>query len=238
MKVMLLAAGKGERMQPLTSHTPKPLLQAGGLSLLEHLIRKLAAHNFTDLVINHAWLGQQLEDAFGDGSTLGVKIAWSRETEPLETAGGIIKALSLLGHEPFAVVNGDIWTDYPFSNLRTALAAQDQVHLVLVANPAHHLKGDFVISDTGRLGMPAPTGISASTTFTYSGIGVFHPKLFADVKQMKYPLLPLLKQAIAHQQASGSLFTGEWMDIGTPQRLQQLDQQLHQQGKARQIIHE
>jgi MurNAc alpha-1-phosphate uridylyltransferase len=225
MKVMLLAAGKGERMQPLTTHTPKPLLQAGGQSLLEHLIRKLAAHNFTDLVINHAWLGQQLEDTFGDGSALGVKIEWSRETEPLETAGGIIKALPLLGDAPFAVVNGDIWTDYPFSNLRKALVAQDQVHLVLVANPAHHLKGDFILTDEGRLGMPATAGIPAST-FTYSGIGVFHPGLFADVKEKQYPLLPLLKQAIAHQQASGSLFAGEWIDIGTPQRLHQLDQQL------------
>lgn len=226
MKVMLLAAGKGERMQPLTTHTPKPLLQAGGKSLLEHLIRKLAAHNFTDLVINHAWLGQQIEDAFGDGSTLGVKITWSRETEPLETAGGIIKALPLLGNEPFAVVNGDVWTDYPFGNLRNQLSAQDLVHLVLVANPAHHPKGDFTLDNKGRLAMPIATAIPPSSTFTYSGIGVFHPGLFAGVRETKYPLLPLLKQAITHQQASGSLFSGEWIDIGTPQRLQQLDQQL------------
>ena len=226
MKVMLLAAGKGERMQPLTTHTPKPLLQAGGRSLLEHLIRKLAAQNFTDLVINHAWLGQQLEDAFGDGSKLGVNIAWSRETEPLETAGGIIKALPLLGHEPFAVVNGDIWTDYPFGDLRSALATSDQVHLVLVANPAHHQKGDFMLSGAGRLGLPATADVAANPTFTYSGIGVFHPQLFADVRETKYPLLPLLKHAIARQQASGYVFDGQWMDIGTPQRLQQLDQQL------------
>jgi N-acetyl-alpha-D-muramate 1-phosphate uridylyltransferase len=198
------------------------LLQAGGRSLLEHLIRKLAAHNFTDLVINHAWLGQQVEEAFGDGSKLGVRITWSRETEPLETAGGIIKALPLLGDAPFAVVNGDIFTDYPFSQLRTALTAQDNVHLVLVANPAHHPKGDFSVDDSGRLQLPA----TSADTFTYSGIGVFHPRLFAGVTEQKYPLLPLLKQAIHSQQASGSVFTGTWMDIGTPQRLAQLDQQL------------
>ena len=226
MKVMLLAAGKGERMRPLTSHTPKPLLQAGGYSLLEHLIRKLAAHDFTDLVINHAWLGQQVEDAFGDGSKLGVHIAWSRETEPLETAGGIIKALPLLGDAPFAVVNGDIFTDYPFGKLRTALAAQDHVHLVLVANPEHHPKGDFSVDRTGRLQLPAASSSQTTATFTYSGIGVFHPRLFAGVTEMKYPLLSLLTQAINSQQASGSVFTGTWMDIGTPQRLAQLDQQL------------
>jgi N-acetyl-alpha-D-muramate 1-phosphate uridylyltransferase len=226
MKVMLLAAGKGERMQPLTSHTPKPLLQAGGYSLLEHLIRKLAADNFTDLVINHAWLGQQVEAAFGDGSKLGVQIAWSRETEPLETAGGIIKALPLLGDAPFAVVNGDIFTDYPFGKLRTALAAQDHVHLVLVTNPAHHPKGDFSIDSSGRLHLPTTSASQPVDTFTYSGIGVFHPQLFAGVTETKYPLLPLLRQAINSQQASGSVYNGKWMDIGTPQRLAQLDQQL------------
>ena len=222
MKVMLLAAGKGERMQPLTSHTPKPLLQVGGYSLLEHLIRKLAAHNFTDLVINHAWLGQQVEDAFGDGSKLGVHIAWSRETEPLETAGGIIKALPLLGDAPFAVVNGDIFTDYPFGKLRTALTTHDHVHLVLVSNPAHHPKGDFSVDGGDRLHLPTPE----AGTFTYSGIGVFHPQLFAGVTEPKYPLLPLLKQAINAQKAGGSVYNGTWMDIGTPQRLWQLDQQL------------
>jgi MurNAc alpha-1-phosphate uridylyltransferase len=226
MKVMLLAAGKGERMRPLTSHTPKPLLEVGGMSLLEHLIRKLAAHNFTDLVINHAWLGQQLEDAFDDGSKLGVRIAWSRETEPLETAGGIIKALPLLGDAPFAVVNGDIFTDYPFGKLRTALAAQDHAHLVLVANPEHHPNGDFCIDSAGRLQLPVTPASSTLDTFTYSGIGVFHPRLFTGVTEKKYPLLPLLKQAINTQQASGCVYSGTWMDIGTPQRLLQLDQQL------------
>jgi MurNAc alpha-1-phosphate uridylyltransferase len=226
MKVMLLAAGKGERMQPLTSHTPKPLLQAGGKSLLEHLIHKLAADNFTDLVINHAWLGQQVEDALGDGSKFGVHIAWSRETEPLETAGGIIKALPLLGEAPFAVVNGDIFTDYPYRNLRTALAAHHHVHLVLVPNPPHHPKGDFSLDSAGRLQLPTPAASSGGTTFTYSGIGVFHPRLFAGVTETKYPLLPLLKRAIHTQQASGAVFNGIWMDIGTPQRLKQLDQQL------------
>lgn len=226
MKVMLLAAGKGERMQPLTSHTPKPLLQAGGRSLLEHLIRRLAAANFTDLVINHAWLGQQIEETFGDGRALGVNIQWSRESEPLETAGGIIKALPLLGPEPFAVVNGDVWSDYPFTCLRNSLAVQDHAHLVLVANPEHHPEGDFTLSGEGRLGLPAVAEGASGNTFTYSGIGVFHPGLFAGVTEKKYPLLPLLKRAISQQQASGAVFTGTWMDIGTPERLQQLDQQL------------
>lgn len=223
MKAMLLAAGKGTRMLSLTQHTPKPLLKAGGLSLIEHQIGKLAAAGFSELVINHAWLGDQIEQALGDGSRYGVSIAWSREDEPLETAGGIVQALPLLGPEPFVVVNADIWTDFPFAILRTALAGTMQAHLVLVANPPHHQRGDFVLHESGLLDLPSA---DAGVTHTYSGIAVYHPALFADISERKYPLLPVLKKAIGARQASAELFSGTWLDVGTPERLQWLDAQL------------
>jgi MurNAc alpha-1-phosphate uridylyltransferase len=223
MKAMLLAAGKGTRMLPLTEHTPKPLLKAGGRSLIEHQIRKLAAAGFTELVINHAWLGAQLEQALGDGSSYGVSIAWSREHEPLETAGGILQALPLLGASPFLVVNADIWTDYPFAALRASLRDGMQAHLVLVGNPEHHQRGDFVLNESGHLALPAA---QADVTYTYSGIAVYHPALFAGVSERRHPLLPVLKKAIAAQVASGEVFTGTWLDVGTPERLQWLDAQL------------
>lgn len=224
MKVMLLAAGKGTRMLPLTEHTPKPLLKAGGLSLIEHQIRKLARAGFNDLVINHAWLGSQIEQALGDGSGHGVRIVWSREDEPLETAGGIIQALPLLGDAPFAVVNADIWTDFPFASLRNALRGNTQAHLVLVPNPEHHRKGDFVLNEARALTLPAA---GDAETHTYSGIAVYHPALFAGVRERQYPLLPLLKQAITAQQATGEVFKGIWLDVGTPARLHWLDEQLN-----------
>lgn len=220
MKVMLLAAGKGTRMLPLTQHTPKPLLQAGGRSLIEHQLLKLKAAGYRDCVINHAWLGQQLEDALGDGSRLGLQIAWSREDEPLETAGGIIQALPLLGSAPFAVVNADVWTDYPFARLRTALAPGRLAHLVLVPNPEQHPRGDFVLRPDGQLALRTD---NAQAAFTFSGIAVYHPDLFAGVQQRVCPLLPLLQQAIRTQRASAELYTGVWQDIGTPQRLHALD---------------
>jgi MurNAc alpha-1-phosphate uridylyltransferase len=222
MKVMLLAAGRGTRMLPLTATTPKPLLQAGGHSLIEHQIRKLARDGFTELVINYSWLGAQLEQALGDGSHLGVDIQWSPEPEPLETAGGIIRALPLLGPAPFAVVNADIWTAYPFAQLRMVLRPGDLAHLVLVDNPSHHPAGDFALDAAGRLRLPQPGRVS----FTYSGIAVFDPQLFAGITAAKYPLLPLLKRALAQQRASGAVFGGEWFDIGTPERLRALDRQL------------
>jgi MurNAc alpha-1-phosphate uridylyltransferase len=216
---MLLAAGKGTRMLPLTATTPKPLLKAAGLSLIEHQINKLKSGGFTDLVINHAWLGAQIETALGDGSRKGVRIAWSREDEPLETAGGIVQALPLLGAAPFVIVNADVWTDYPFSRLRHALVHGNHVHLVLVPNPDHHPRGDFSLTADNRLALPDGT----TPTFTYSGIAVFHPALFAGVTERKYPLLPLLKQAIAANAATAEIYRGEWSDIGTPERLRELD---------------
>jgi N-acetyl-alpha-D-muramate 1-phosphate uridylyltransferase len=220
MKVMLLAAGKGVRMLPLTQHTPKPLLRAGGHSLIEHQLRKLKAAGFSEFVINHAWLGQQLEAALGDGTALGVHILWSREDEPLETAGGIIQALPLLGNAPFAVVNADIWTDYPFARLQDALAADDLAHLVLVPNPEHNPRGDFVLTAQGQLQLRATDAAGACT---FSGIAVYHPTFFAGVSERKYPLLPLLQQAIRARRASAELFVGQWQDIGTPERLRALD---------------
>lgn len=225
MKVLLLAAGRGKRMLPLTATTPKPLLRAGRYSLIEHQIRKLRAQGFRDLVINHAWLGAQLEQALGDGSSLGVRISWSREGEPLETAGGIVRALGLLGSEAFAVVNADIWTDYSFSRLTTALSPSDLIHLVLVPNPPHHPGGDFVLDVAGRLGLRGGDN-PAGPCFTYSGIGVYHPELFAGLADGSRPLLPLLQAAITAGRASGEVYPGDWIDVGTPERLSALDLQL------------
>lgn len=223
MKAMLLAAGKGTRMLPLTASTPKPLLQAGGRALIEHQISKLKAAGFSEFVINHAWLGMQIEQALGDGGGLGVSIQWSREEEPLETAGGIVRALPLLGSEPFALVNADIWTDYPFARLHHALAAGDLAHLVLVPNPEHHPRGDFSLAG-GRLQQQAD-----AQTHTYSGIAVFDPALFAGMGAGKAPLLPLLQKAIALARASGECYAGDWIDVGTPQRLAALDARLRAQ---------
>lgn len=218
MKVMLLAAGKGTRMRPLTETRPKPLLEVAGRSLIEHQIARLADAGFHDLVINHAWLGQQLEDSLGDGSRLGVQIRWSPEGEPLETAGGIARALPLLGTRPFAIVNADIWTNYSFAGLRTALRSGDLAHLVLVPNPAHHPQGDFCIDAGGRLGARG-----AAPAYTYSGIAVFDPALFQNLPAPRHPLLPLLQHAIATGRASGELHRGDWVDVGTPERLANLD---------------
>jgi MurNAc alpha-1-phosphate uridylyltransferase len=220
MKVMLLAAGKGTRMLPLTQHTPKPLLQAGGRSLVEHQILKLKAAGFREFVINHAWLGEQLEAALGDGARLGVQIRWSPEDEPLETAGGILEALPLLGDGPFAVVNADVWTDYPFARLRDALAPGLLAHLVLVPNPGHNVRGDFVLADDGA---PALHGAAAGQALTFSGIAVYDPRLFAGDHPRKCALLPFLQHAIAAQRASAERYEGVWQDIGTPERLQALD---------------
>jgi MurNAc alpha-1-phosphate uridylyltransferase len=223
-KVMLLAAGKGERMQPLTTHIPKPLLRAGEYSLIEHQLLKLARAGFQDIVINHAWLGAKLESTLGDGSKYGVNISWSPEIEPLETAGGIIHALGLLGAFPFLVVNGDVWTDYPFANLRHALKAQYLAHLVLVPNPPQHRHGDFALTDTGRVQLREEG--SPSKTFTYSGIAVYHPQFFRGNYPERCALLPLLEKAIVAGQVSGEIFNGQWLDIGTPERLQALQDQL------------
>ena len=223
MLAMILAAGRGERMRPLTDHTPKPLLQAGGKPLIVWHIERLVRAGITDLVINHAHLGIQIEQALGDGSQFGAHIRYSDEGTALETAGGITFALHLLGEQPFAVVNGDVYCDYDFTHLphrATELAnSTDTAHLVLVNNPEHNLKGDFGLHD-GRITDTPPK-------LTFSGIGLYKPKLFTGiVRGSKAPLAPLLREQIALGRVSGERHRGVWVDVGTPQRLQELDQQL------------
>jgi N-acetyl-alpha-D-muramate 1-phosphate uridylyltransferase len=220
---MILAAGRGERMRPLTDHTPKPLLQAGGKPLIVWHIERLVGAGITELIINHAHLGAQIEQALGDGSQFGATIRYSDEGTALETAGGIAFALDLLGEEPFAVVNGDIYCDFDFSHL-PAIAKQmhdshDTAHLVLVNNPEHHPNGDFGLHN-GRV-------IETAPKWTFSGIGLYRPSLFALIPRgAKTQLAPLLREQIALGKVSGELHAGAWVDVGTPQRLDELDKQL------------
>lgn len=219
MKAMILAAGKGERLRPLTLHTPKPLVRAAGVPLIEYHVRALAAAGFTELVINHAWLGRQIEDYLGDGARFGVRIAYSAEGEPLETGGGIFKALSLLGDQPFVLVNGDIFTDYPFAQLRRPLSGL--AHLVLVANPTHHAGGDFCLQ-----GGQVSDAQAGEGNLTYSGLAVLSPVLFAECQPGAFKLAPLLRQAMAAGQVSGEQFAGCWVDVGTHERLAEVERLL------------
>lgn len=226
MKAMILAAGRGERMRPLTDTCPKPLLVAGGKPLIVWHIERLRAAGITELVINHAHLGHLLERALGNGDALGVHIAWSPEPRALETAGGIRKALPLLGDEPFIVVNGDVFCDADHAALRMAGAqlgrSGDLAHLLLVDNPAHHPEGDFVL--TGARVRDGGVRDGDSARLTFSGIGVYHPWLFADlVSGEPAKLAPLLRTAMAAEQVSGTQHTGHWVDVGTPERLTRLD---------------
>lgn len=227
---MILAAGEGRRMRPLTLHTPKPLLMAGGKPLIQWQIERLRYAGFTALTINHAHLGQKLEEHLGDGTALGVSIAWSREPEPLETAGGIATALHLLGDMPFLVTNGDVYADYDYAKLIPVLqnmaAHPDHLaHLVLVDNPPHHPEGDFVL-DGELVSSPHPSPLTPQR-LTFSGIGCYRPELFAGiVSETKAKLAPLLHAAMAQGQVSGEHFSGRWEDVGTPERLAQLDAEL------------
>jgi MurNAc alpha-1-phosphate uridylyltransferase len=215
MKAMILAAGRGERMRPLTDHTPKPLLPVGGKPLLQWHVEALVAAGVCDIVINHAWLGEQIEAALGSGDALGAKIRYSPEGEALETGGGIFRALPLLGDEPFVVVNADIVTDYPFARLPSVPAGL--AHLVLVPNPAHHPEGDFYL-EHGRV------EAEGAPRLTYSGIGVYHPNLFRGQQPGRFPLAPLLRRAMAAGQVSGEFYAGRWLDAGTPERLRDAEQ--------------
>ncbi|MFZ5474845.1 MAG: N-acetylmuramate alpha-1-phosphate uridylyltransferase MurU, partial [Pseudomonadota bacterium] len=214
---MILAAGLGERMRPLTDHTPKPLLKAGGKALIVWQIERLKRAGFERLVINHAHLGLQIERDLGDGSAWGVSIAYSDEGVPLETAGGIVTALPLLGDAPFVVTNGDVYTEYDYARLKPVL--QDMAgnpdrlaHLVLVDNPVHHPQGDFVLH-AGKV------GAEGEGKLTFSGIGCYRPALFAGLEPgAKAALAPLLRRAMAEGKVSGEHFTGRWQDIGTPER--------------------
>ena len=225
MKAMILAAGLGNRMRPLTLHTPKPLLEVGGKPLIVWHIEKLQKIGVTEIVINTAWLGEKLANALGDGSQFGVKILWSHEGEGLETAGGIINALPLLGDEPFILVNGDVWTTMDFASLLDVQLGEQQAHLVLVENPPQHLKGDFILSNGLAYTFEQE---QLGEALTYSGIAVLHPRMFAGLENGKRPLAPLLKQAMQQQQVSAEKLQGIWVDVGTPERLQQLDQQIKQ----------
>jgi MurNAc alpha-1-phosphate uridylyltransferase len=222
MRAMILAAGRGERMRPLTDACPKPLLTVGGQRLLEYHLRGLAAAGFREIVINTAWLGEMIPAAIGDGARYGVTIAYSHERPvALETGGGIFHALPLLGPEPFLLVNGDVWIDIDFQPLRTALAACADAHLVLVHNPPQHARGDFVL-EAGLLHE------GAGPRYTYSGVGVYRPEFFAGCTPGRFPLLPLLRRAIDAGRLSGQIHPGRWYDIGTPERLAALDEELRQ----------
>jgi len=217
MKAMILAAGRGERMRPLTDDIPKPLLPVAGKPLVFYIIEALADAGIRQIVINHAHLGEQIERILGNGDEWGVSINYSHESVALETAGGIQQALPLLGDESFIVVNGDIWTNYDFQSLQ--LPQNSLAHLVMVDNPAHNPDGDFAL----RQGCLSE---QTEARLTFSGIGIYHPQLFAALPAGRAPLAPLLRSAMLNQQVSGEHYPGRWYDIGTPQRLQQIDREL------------
>lgn len=229
MKVMILAAGLGERMRPLTDHTPKPLLSAGGMPLIEHHIQRLAAGGFREIVINVSHLAQQVMDYCGDGDRWGVEIAYSQEESPLETAGGIHRALPLLGTNPFLVVNGDIWIDVHFPDLREVpLRVGEMARLVMVDNPPQHPLGDFLLDTEGWVSERS----ASAKGLTYAGVGVYSTEFFAGMEPGKLPLRPLLDAAIARRALGGVHHAGRWADVGTPQRLAELDVLLTGEGPA------
>jgi len=221
MKAMILAAGRGERMRPLTDRTPKPLLPVAGKPLIVWHIERLARAGFRELVINHAHLGSEIEALLGEGDTWNVTIRYSAEPPgALETAGGIAQALPLLGDAPFLVVNGDIFCDWDFSRAQTALRDGMLAHLVLVDNPPHHPVGDFSL-EAGKV------GAGGTARLTFAGIGIYRPALFAGIPRGSVaPLAPLLHEAIRAGQVSGELHGGRWVDVGTPERLTTLDIEL------------
>jgi len=234
MRAMILALGRGERMRPLTDECPKPLLRVGGRSLLEWHLLALSRAGIREIVINHAWRGAMIPTALGDGARYGVQIAYSDEGDTaLETAGGIIQALPLLGEDPFLVVNGDIWTDFDYSR-PPQLDEAAKGSLVLVPNPPQHPRGDFallaradgssmgdVLADPARLEAP-----DAPSRFTFSGIAVYRPAFFAGCSPGRRPLLPLLRSAAERGVLRGRLYQGLWSDVGTPERLRELDDRL------------
>lgn len=225
MKVMILAAGRGERMRPLTDNTPKPLLKVGGKSLINWHIERLAKAGFKEIIINHAYLGQQIEHELGDGAQWGIKIKYSPEGTALETAGGIANALPLLGNDPFLVVNADIFSEIDFGHLTQVLSLSCMAHLVMVDNPPQHPQGDFCL-EAGKL---RPNG---TAKLTFSGVGVYSPQLFKNlIRGEAAKLAPLLKTAMEDDLVTGEHYQGVWHDIGTPERLESIDDMLRKQLK-------
>lgn len=219
MKAMLLAAGRGERMRPLTDSCPKPLLQVAGKPLIAWHLERLASAGFHEVVINLSWLGDMIASELGDGSQYDLAIRYSREPWPaLETGGGIVQALPLLGDGPFLLVNGDVFTDIDFTTLQ--IAPDDLAQLVLVPNPAHHSKGDFWLDAQGRIGK------AGGQRLTYSGVALLRPEFFAGATPGRFPLLPWLLRALEAGRLAGQRHDGVWLDIGTPERLAQLDAEL------------
>jgi MurNAc alpha-1-phosphate uridylyltransferase len=219
MKAMILAAGRGERMRPLTDSCPKPLMIAGGKTLIEHQIERLHKAGIIEIVINTAWLGEQIEQKLGDGAQLGVSIRYSRENEALETAGGLIQALSLLGDEPFVLANADAWCDFDFTELTARPLGNALARLVLIDTP-DYLAGDFGLDNEQIIDKSK----NPPTLYTYSGIALISPALLAGLAPGKRPLLPVFEAAMAEGKLHGQYFDGQWMDIGTPERLLMLQQ--------------
>jgi len=220
MKAMILAAGRGVRMRPLTDTRPKSLLEAGGKPLIVWQLEKLARAGISEIVINHAHLGHMIEAELGEGSRFGLTIRYSPEEEALETAGGIARALPWLGAEPFLAINADVYSDYDFAALAGMDLQHKLAHLVLVDNPPQHPRGDFAL----EAGLVRETG---EPRLTFSGIGVYAPRLFGGIPhRAKVPLAPLLRKAMAAERVSGEHYRGRWHDIGTAERLQALDAEL------------
>ena len=218
MRAMILAAGQGERLRPLTDDTPKPLVEVAGKPLIAWHLENLARAGFRELVINLSHLGEQLREALGDGQAWGVNIHYSPEPPgALETGGGLVQALPLLGSSPFLVINGDIWTGFPLGSLRAVKC--DHAHLVLVPNTEANAAGDFAL-ETARV---CNVG---GKMYTFSGIAVYHPRFFADCQSGRYSVVPLLRDTIDHHLVTGELYTGPWHDAGTLERLEILQREL------------
>ena len=220
MRAMILAAGLGKRMQPLTADLPKPLLKVGNKTLIEHQIERLVAGGITGIVINHFYLGRMIEELLGDGSKYGASISYSKEAIRLETAGGIIKALPKLKDDSFIVVNADIWTDFDFSSLGSVDGNDRLAHLVLVGNADHNPHGDFYIDDKGRV---HEEHSARDQRLTFSGISVIPKNLFRGYPIQPKSMVPLLQEAMLEDRVSGEVYEGLWMDIGTPERLQEVN---------------
>lgn len=229
VKAMILAAGEGRRMRPLTDKLPKPLIRVGGQPLIERHLIRLRESGFTEIVVNVSYLGEQLEQFLGNGEEWDLKIIVSREPEPLETAGGIKRALPLLGDEPFLVVSGDIYTEFDFAHIRNTVLGENLAHLVLVENPPHHRAGDFglegerVVAESAGIILADPVK-QANPNFTYAGIGVYCRSFFDSCNLAKIPLKPLMLSAANSKKLTGEFFAGFWTDVGTPDRLKALNE--------------